>query len=166
MLAVSGQNGERCVSMNVKDDKCLCLTPFFWFPGEPVGIVFRKCDRHRVSSRHQRLRRVSCGRQGFRKLTNACIGSPVLTSIRFAQQNQMQEALMLFDSICNSQWFTKTSIVCLSCETFCMVRDATDANNFHLLLSPPTDSFLEQGRHLSAKDKEPRISNCPVFPQL
>ncbi|KAG7553586.1 hypothetical protein FFLO_03018 [Filobasidium floriforme] len=25
--------------------------------------------------------------------------------------NQMQEALMLFDSICNSQWFTKTSII-------------------------------------------------------
>lgn len=25
--------------------------------------------------------------------------------------NQMQEALMLFDSICNSQWFTKTSMV-------------------------------------------------------
>ncbi|GAA6028736.1 hypothetical protein JCM8097_007369 [Rhodosporidiobolus ruineniae] len=25
--------------------------------------------------------------------------------------NQMQEALMLFDSICNSQWFTKTSVI-------------------------------------------------------
>ncbi len=25
--------------------------------------------------------------------------------------NQMQEALMLFDSICNSQWFAKTSII-------------------------------------------------------
>lgn len=25
--------------------------------------------------------------------------------------NQMQEALMLFDSICNSQWFTRTSII-------------------------------------------------------
>lgn len=26
-------------------------------------------------------------------------------------QNQMQEALMLFESICNSQWFIKTSII-------------------------------------------------------
>jgi hypothetical protein len=26
-------------------------------------------------------------------------------------QNQMQEALMLFDSICNSQWFVRTSII-------------------------------------------------------
>lgn len=27
-------------------------------------------------------------------------------------QNRMQEALTLFDSICNSRWFVKTSIVC------------------------------------------------------
>lgn len=27
------------------------------------------------------------------------------------RQNQMQEALMLFESICNSQWFLKTSII-------------------------------------------------------
>lgn len=26
-------------------------------------------------------------------------------------QNQMQEALMLFESICNSQWFIQTSII-------------------------------------------------------
>lgn len=26
-------------------------------------------------------------------------------------QNVMQEALMLFDSICNSKWFVKTSIM-------------------------------------------------------
>ena len=27
------------------------------------------------------------------------------------EQNQMQEALMLFESICNSQWFLRTSII-------------------------------------------------------
>lgn len=26
------------------------------------------------------------------------------------RQNQMHEALMLFDSICNSQWFLKTNM--------------------------------------------------------
>ena len=33
------------------------------------------------------------------------------TGRRREMQNQMQEALMLFESICNSQWFTKTSII-------------------------------------------------------
>lgn len=30
---------------------------------------------------------------------------------RLGLQNQMQEALMLFDSICNSHWFVRTSII-------------------------------------------------------
>ncbi|GAA5858824.1 hypothetical protein JCM1840_006574 [Sporobolomyces johnsonii] len=36
------------------------------------------------------------------------------------ESNQMQEALMLFDSICNSQWFVKTSIILFlnKCDVF------------------------------------------------
>jgi hypothetical protein len=51
-----------------------------------------------------------------------------------ALQNQMHEALMLFDSICNSQWFVKTSMVsqainhlfslCIPLELTCIVRRA------------------------------------------
>lgn len=37
--------------------------------------------------------------------------SPRCPNSRRLKQNQMQEALMLFDSICNSQWFVKTSII-------------------------------------------------------
>lgn len=36
--------------------------------------------------------------------------------------NQMQEALMLFDSICNSQWFTKTSTVSTDRRTYGDIR--------------------------------------------
>jgi len=47
--------------------------------------------------------------------------------------NRMQEALTLFDSICNSRWFVKTSIVrCFLCPSY-------------LPLSPfPPDPVLEQ----------------------
>ncbi|GAA5875719.1 hypothetical protein JCM8547_007048 [Rhodosporidiobolus lusitaniae] len=47
--------------------------------------------------------------------------------------NQMQEALMLFDSICNSQWFTKTSIV--------LFLNKVDIFKERILLSPIKHHF-------------------------
>lgn len=41
--------------------------------------------------------------------SSVCLDIPRLT--RGIAQNQMHEALMLFDSICNSQWFLKTNMV-------------------------------------------------------
>lgn len=37
--------------------------------------------------------------------------SPLSVLVLILSQNQMHEALMLFDSICNSQWFLKTNMV-------------------------------------------------------
>jgi hypothetical protein len=39
---------------------------------------------------------------------------PYSVLLWFYHQNRMQEALTLFDSICNSRWFVKTSIVSLA----------------------------------------------------
>lgn len=51
----------------------------------------------------------------------------------------MQEALTLFDSICNSRWFVKTSIVGLHSSLF----------GIHLEIS--TDSVPEQDRPVCGK---------------
>lgn len=80
-----------------------------------MGIVFRKRHSHLVLSSPERVRRVLGRRQGFGEhrlgLTRGWYLALTEMALGSAPQNQMQEALMLFDSICNSQWFTKTSIV-------------------------------------------------------
>ncbi|GAA5933233.1 guanine nucleotide-binding protein subunit alpha [Sporobolomyces koalae] len=53
--------------------------------------------------------------------------------------NQMQEALMLFDSICNSQWFVKTSII--------LFLNKVDVLTERILTSPVRNHFPDYQGH-------------------
>ncbi|KAK9763067.1 guanine nucleotide-binding protein subunit alpha, variant 2 [Basidiobolus ranarum] len=58
--------------------------------------------------------------------------------------NRMQEALTLFDSICNSRWFTKTSVI--------LFLNKIDLFKEKLISSPMSDYFLDY-------DGQPRFSS-------
>jgi hypothetical protein len=64
----------------------------------------------------------------------------------------MQEALTLFDSICNSRWFVKTSIVIFS-------RLTGLAHRSH---HPPSDPVLEQDRPVHGET--PPVTAGGLFP--
>jgi len=72
-----------------------------------VDTLFRQRPICLVSCGDQWLRPVSSGRHGWG------MGSPVAWLLRMliAVQNQMNEALMLFESIVNSRWFTKSAMI-------------------------------------------------------
>ena len=69
-----------------------------------------------------------------------------------APQNRMQEALTLFDSICNSRWFVKTSIV--RCACFILLTRLADTYTQILFLNK-IDLFAEKLPHSPLGDYFP-----------
>lgn len=121
-----------------------------------MGIVFRKRHRHFVLGSPERVRRVFGRRQGFGEhrlgLTRGYYLALTEMALGSSSQNQMQEALMLFDSICNSQWFTKTSIVS---RTSLVDKSGLLADKIlEICFLRLTDLVPEQGRHFPSKDYE------------
>lgn len=65
------------------------------------------------------------------------------TALIVVSQNQMQDAMTIWDSICHSQWFKSTSIV-----GHCWVLPVTSAEDLF------QDSVLEQGRPFPEENSE------------
>jgi guanine nucleotide-binding protein subunit alpha len=76
----------------------------------------------------------------------------------------MQEALMLFDSICNSQWFTKTSIVS---RTFPMFKSGLTADNIlEICLLASQILFLNKDDIFRQKIMNPKSQIAQYFPNF
>ncbi|KAM0746666.1 putative Gpa2-guanine nucleotide-binding protein alpha-2 subunit [Meredithblackwellia eburnea MCA 4105] len=78
--------------------------------------MFRSADlQYRLfdvgGQRSERKKWIHCFENVTAVLFLAAISGYDQALIEDPDSNQMQEALMLFDSICNSQWFVKTSII-------------------------------------------------------
>jgi len=77
-----------------------------------VDSLFPRRDEHPIPGQPEWIRSVSGG--GPRRGTDTIplphdLSRSVL--IRVSIQNQMQDAMTIWDSICHSQWFKSTSIV-------------------------------------------------------
>ncbi|GAA5908752.1 hypothetical protein JCM6882_008196 [Rhodosporidiobolus microsporus] len=78
--------------------------------------------------RSERKKWIHCFESVTAILFLAAISSYDQVLIEDRDSNQMQEALMLFDSICNSQWFTQTSVI--------LFLNKVDVFKERILLSP------------------------------
>ncbi|GAA5825152.1 hypothetical protein JCM11251_006121 [Rhodosporidiobolus azoricus] len=78
--------------------------------------------------RSERKKWIHCFESVTAILFLAAISSYDQQLIEDRDSNQMQEALMLFDSICNSQWFTQTSMI--------LFLNKVDVFKERILLSP------------------------------
>lgn len=64
-----------------------------------------------------------------------CVDISAYDQMIFDVTNEMQEALMLFDSICNSRWFTKTDMI--------LIFTKTDLLESKLAIAPIRNYFPE-----------------------
>jgi len=74
-----------------------------------AGLTYRMFDVG--GQRSERKKWIHCFESVTSVLFLAAISGYDQCLLEDKDSNQMQEALMLFDSICNSQWFVKTSII-------------------------------------------------------
>ena len=74
-----------------------------------VDTLFPRCDKHSLLGQPEWVRSMSSGGQRCGEWMIS--KNPSVNLLTLVRQNQMQDAMTIWDSICHSQWFKQTSIV-------------------------------------------------------